>query len=217
MNYVYCVINKGLNQCFGKIGVEDEEVYTIPYKDISLVVHISDKEPKLNEENHLVCHQYVTAFFTKKFNTVVPFDINTFINEDKVKTFLEKNYETFKKNLEKLKDKSEFIVQIFYEPKPKKPELKGSVKDYISKQKKLRKKVIKEVTMFRERFYNQIKEVVDEVKIREDKDVLLSVSCLLNKDKTEELESLLKNIGSLPRLKVKISGPWTVCSFVTAR
>ncbi|MBU4501467.1 MAG: GvpL/GvpF family gas vesicle protein [Nanoarchaeota archaeon] len=217
MNYVYCIINKNIKQSFGYIGVEDKEVYTIPHKDVSLVVHDSDKEAKLNVEDHLICHQYVISFLTKKFNTVIPFGMNTFIKKEKAEPFLEKNYETFKKKLESLKDKSEFIVQIFYDPEPKKSELKGSVKDYILKQKKLRKDVLEELTKFRKKFYNQIKEIVDDIKIKEDEDdekPLLSMSCLVHKNKVKELQKSLRNISSRQGFRVHFSGPWTIYSFV---
>lgn len=214
MNYIYCIINEGIQVNLGGIGIEDKEVYTIPYEDISLVVHDSNKEPKLSKDDHVISHQYIISLLTKRFNTVIPFGINTFIKKEKVKPFLEKNYETFKKRLDSLKDKSEFIVQIFYKPKPKKSELKGSVKEYIAEQKKLRKKVIKEITRFRERFYNQIKEVVDDIKVREDeKASLLSVSCLLHKNKIKKLEESLKKISSISKFSVCLSGPLTVCSF----
>lgn len=217
MNYVYCVINKGVKQSFKETGVEDKKVYTVPYKGLSLAVHDSSKEPELDEEDYLISHQYVIDFLTKRFNTVIPFNINTFIRKEKIETFLEKNYDAFKEKLESLKDKSEFTVQIFYEPEPKKLELKGSVKNYILKQKKLRKRILEEVANFRERFYNQIKEVVDDVRIKEDGKSLLSVSCLVHKDKVKELEALSKKIGKLPKFKVSLSGPWTVCSFVEVR
>lgn len=217
MNYIYCVINKGVKQSFKGIGIEEKLVYTVPYKSLSLAVHDSSKEPKLDEEDHLISHQYVIDFLAKRFNTVIPFNINTFIKKEKIETFLEKNYEAFKEKLENLKDKSEFMVQILYEPEPKKLELKGSVKNYILKQKKLRKRILEEVANFRKRFYNQIKEAVDDVRIKEDGKSLLSVSCLVHKDKVKELEALSKKIGNLPKFRVCLSGPWTVCSFVEVR
>lgn len=216
MNYIYCVINKGTRLNLGNIGVEDREVYTIPYNDISLVVHDSDKAPELNEDDHVISHQYVISLFTKRFNTVIPFGMNTFINEEKVTPFLEKNYETFKKRLELLKDKSEFVIKIFYEPKPKTTELKESVKGYIDGQKRLRKEVIEEVARLREEFYNQIKDVADDTRLQdgeEDKVSLLSVSCLMHKDRVEKLEELSKKIRSLEGFRVRLNGPLTVCSF----
>ncbi len=216
MKYTYCVINEGIRLNLGNIGVEDREVYTIPYKGISLVVHDSDKVPELNEEDHVISHQYIISLFTKRFNTVIPFGMNTFINEEKVTPFMEKNYETLKKKLELLKDKSEFVIKIFYEPKPKTTELKESVKGYIDEQKRLRKEVIEEVARLREEFYNQIKDVVDSIKLRddeEDKVSLLSVSCLVHKDGVEKLEELLKKMKSLEGFSVSLSGPLTVCSF----
>lgn len=216
MKYLYCVINEGTRLSLGNIGVEDREVYTIPYKDVSLVVHDSDKAPELSEDDHVISHQYIISMFTKRFNTVIPFGMNTFINEEKVTPFLEKNYETLKKRLELLKDRSEFVIKIFYEPKPKTTELKESVKGYIDEQKRLRKEVIEEVARLREEFYNQIKDVADDTRLRDDKEdkvPLLSVSCLVHKDRVEELEWLLKRIRVLEGFSISLSGPLTVCSF----
>ena len=36
--YVYCILEGGISHKFGKIGLEDREVYTISYQDISAVV-----------------------------------------------------------------------------------------------------------------------------------------------------------------------------------
>ncbi len=216
MNYIYCLIENRTKENFGNIGIEDKEVYTIPYLDISLVVHDSDNEPRLSKEDHVICHQYIINLLTMKSSTIIPFPINTFIKKEKAIQFLEKNYETFKKRLEKIKDKAEFVVQIFYEPKPKKAELEVSVKDYMLKQKKLRAEVINEIAELSEKFYNHIKEVADDIKIRNDKEEnkpLLSVSCLIHKNGIERFKGSLKEISNIPGISICLSGPWAVCSF----
>ncbi|MDA3831851.1 MAG: GvpL/GvpF family gas vesicle protein, partial [Spirochaetales bacterium] len=52
--YLYCVVEGSEEVSFGRIGIEDNEVYTIPYEDISAVVHNCPAEPYKSEDEEIM-------------------------------------------------------------------------------------------------------------------------------------------------------------------
>jgi len=52
--YVYCVADAGERVSLGGIGIEGNEVYTIPYEDISVVVHNCPAEPYQSDDQEVV-------------------------------------------------------------------------------------------------------------------------------------------------------------------
>ena len=118
--YLYCIINGGVEFNFGRIGIEDAEVYTIPYKDAAVVVHSCQAKPYVSKDEEKVkrwifTHNYVIDKATELFGTVLPFSFDVIIKGDEstVKDWLSRNYGKFKEGLEKVKDKAEYTVQIF--------------------------------------------------------------------------------------------------------
>ena len=48
--YVYCVADAGETVSLGKIGIEGNDVYTIPYRDICAVVHSCPAQSPTNQK-----------------------------------------------------------------------------------------------------------------------------------------------------------------------
>ncbi len=118
--YLYCIINSGAELFFDNIGIEDNEVYTIPHKDIAAVVHSCEAKPYETKDNEkvkewILAHNYVIDHATKKFGTVLPFSFDAIIrgNDDAVKDWLGGSYEKLKGELERVENKAEYSVQIF--------------------------------------------------------------------------------------------------------
>jgi len=127
--YLYCVADGAEEVSFGKIGVEENEVYTIPYNDITAVVHKCPPKPYQSEDEEVVkswvmAHQGVVDAAWEKFGTVLPSGFDTIIKgdetlsaEENLKKWLEGDYESLKERLEKVRGKAEVGVQIFWDPK----------------------------------------------------------------------------------------------------
>jgi len=152
--YVYCVAGNSEIIRFGKIGIEKNEVYTIPYQDISAVVHDCPAEPYDSDDKELVkkwviTHEEVIEKAQEKSGTVLPFGFDTIIKagdgenvEEKVKNWLKEDYRKLKEKLGKVKGKAEYAVQISWDAKvisnkliEKDNELKKLKQEIKSKQK----------------------------------------------------------------------------------
>ena len=128
--YLYCIApgNQSIN--FGKIGIEGNEVYTIPYKDLCAVVHNCPTTPYQSEDDEVVkewirTHQNVVDMAWEQFGTILPSGFDTIIEpgedgrppEKALQDWLKKDYEHLEEKLKKFTGKAEYGVQISWDPK----------------------------------------------------------------------------------------------------
>jgi len=249
--YLYCIADSVEKVIFGNIGIEDSEVYTIPYQDLCAVVHNCLPEPYKSEDNEVMkkwvmAHQKVVDTAWERFGTVLPLGFDTIIKgeegvvpDENIKKWLKDDYENLRQKLAKFKDRAEFGVQVFWDPKiisewvietsPEIKKLSEEIKSkskglaYMYKQKLenlLKKELEKEADRYFKVFYEQIKRCVDQIKVEktkkleEDKQMLLNLSCLLFKGKSKILGEELEKIDHLKGFFVRFTGPWPPYSFV---
>ncbi|MBU4482954.1 MAG: GvpL/GvpF family gas vesicle protein, partial [Actinobacteria bacterium] len=161
------------------------------------------------------------------------------VPDENIKKWLKGDYENLRQKLAKLKDRAEFGVQVFWDPKtiseglietnPEIKKLSEEIKSkskglaYMYKQKLenlLKKEMEKEADRYFKYFYEQIKRCVDEIKVEktkkleEDKQMLLNLSCLLFKEKSKILGEELGKIKNMKGFFVRFTGPWPPYSFV---
>jgi len=127
--YIYCVADAGEEVSLGKIGIEEHEVYAIPYKDICAVVHNCPAQPYRSDDQEVVeawvmTHQEVVDTAWEKWGTVLPLSFDTIIREEaeksareNVKDWLKQEYERLESKIEEMRGKAEYGVQVFWEPK----------------------------------------------------------------------------------------------------
>jgi len=127
--YLYCIADSNEKISFGNIGLENNEVYTISYKDLCVVIHNCSIEPYKSEDEDKVklwvtIHEKVVEAAWERFDTILPLGFDTIIigeeerePEENMKNWLKDDYESLKKKLNKLKGKAEFGVQIFWDIK----------------------------------------------------------------------------------------------------
>ena len=127
--YVYCIAEGSEVMRMDKIGIEDNDVYTIPYQDISAVVHNCPSRPYESEDKELVekwiiDHENVIETVQEKAGTVLPLGFDTIIKadgeenaEEKIKDWLKEDYQKLKEKLNKIKGKAEYAVQISWDAK----------------------------------------------------------------------------------------------------
>jgi len=127
--YLYCVADGAKEVNFGKIGIEGNEVYTMPYNGVSAVVHKCPPKPYQSEDDEVVkgwvmAHQGVVDAALEKFDTVLPSGFDTIIKgdealsaEENLKKWLREDYENIEERLGKVRGKAEVGVQVFWEPK----------------------------------------------------------------------------------------------------
>lgn len=125
--YLYCIADGGEAIHLDVAGIEDHEIYTIPFKDLSAVVHNCPAEPYQSEDQEKVkgwvlTHQEVMDAIWEKFGTIIPMGFDTIIQgradaapEENMKTWLKDDYDNLKTKMAKIRDKAEYGVQIFWE------------------------------------------------------------------------------------------------------
>jgi hypothetical protein len=127
--YVYGIATGEKVMKLGKIGIEDSEVYTIPYKELCAIVHNCSPEPYQSQDDETVkswvkTHQDVLDRAKEQFGTVIPLGFDTILQpkddttspDQIVRDWLREDYERLCTVMEKIKDKDEYGVQVSYEP-----------------------------------------------------------------------------------------------------
>lgn len=128
--YLYGIADAKAQTELGQIGIEGNEVYTIPYKGLSAIVHNCPLEPYKSDDEEVVkgwvkAHQHVLDVAEDKFGTVTPFSFDMIIKpEDKnnanakevLKRWMSEELDGLMGKMEKIRGKKEYGVQIFYIP-----------------------------------------------------------------------------------------------------
>ncbi|MGA2670751.1 MAG: GvpL/GvpF family gas vesicle protein [Dehalococcoidia bacterium] len=128
--YVYGVAVGEKEIRLGTIGIEGSEVYTIPYEDISAIVHNCSTEPYQSTDDETVknwvkIHQSVLDTAGERLGIVIPLGFDTILlpkddvtsPEQVVKDWLKKDYDRLREVMRNIEGKDEYGVQVSYEPK----------------------------------------------------------------------------------------------------
>jgi len=248
--YVYCIASCQDELSLGNIGIGHAEVYMVSHKDIAAVVHACQAQPyaSMNEnevKEWILSHNTVIDEVSERFGTVLPFSFDAVVkgDDDVVKDWLSKGYEKLKQELERLRDKAEYTMQIFCDQNKLMDKIIGEnqglreLKEKIEKmpkraaylfQRKFELQVKDAYNVMRgrltEEFVSKIKEHVEEVKVEKkvsqlpknykDKKLIAAFSCLVHKEKVKGLGDALGKINSQEGYAVRFTGPWAPFSFV---
>ncbi len=103
--YLYCIAEGDKNTDFGNIGIMDNEVYSLPYRNISVIVQNCDGKPYETKDNEtakswILTHQRIIDLAWKEYGTILPFGFDTIIKGDNnfqesLKQWLEKSMTKF--------------------------------------------------------------------------------------------------------------------------
>jgi hypothetical protein len=250
--YIYGIAANREKVTLGEMGIEGNEVYTIPYEDVCAIVHNCPAEPYQSQDNEVVkewvkIHQGVLDEAQKQFGTVIPLGFDTILQpkdditspDQVVRDWLREDYDRLLALMEKIKGKEEYGIQIFYDTKIiseiiaeqseeiKKIKEEMSTKSpgmaYMYKQ-KLESAAKAEMERLADRwfkdFYSRIKQYVDDIEVgkvkkaEKGKVMLLNLSCLVSKEKIENLGEELEKINNMDGFSVRFTGPWPPYSFV---
>lgn len=110
--YIYCIIGTTQERNFGAIGIGGNEVLTIGYDEISMVVsNHSSMRLVVNRENMLV-HEKVIEGVMKEFDSVLPIRFGTIAySADETRNLLDRRYREFKNLLRDMEHKIELGVK----------------------------------------------------------------------------------------------------------
>ena len=127
--YLYCIADESEAVNFGGIGIKDNEVYTIPFRDLSAVVHDCTAQPYQSDDpekvkSWVLIHQQVVDGAAEKLGTIIPMGFDTIIcgkgdadPKENMRNWIETDYDTLASKMAKIRNKAEYGVQIFWETK----------------------------------------------------------------------------------------------------
>ena len=195
--YFYCVVPCGKEKTFGRIGMDDSEVYTLPYNDIAAVVSDSSlKEYELTEE-YATRHEEVIRHVMEEY-AVVPVEFGTLIKNEKILSrLMAKTYDPVKACLKLVDNTVELGVKAVLN---KKSVFDGSrrkecVSD-ILRSLKTKAKRVAIGDLFSDR-------------------LILNAAFLVNKDNIDAFsDEVMKLQEKYSTLKFLYSGPWAPHNFV---
>jgi len=111
--YIYCIIETKIERNFGPIGIggRGDEVSTIGYGDLSMVISNSPMTKYVVDRENLLAHEKVIEEVMKEF-TVLPVRFCTIAsNADEVRNLLDRRYREFKNLFRNMEHKIELGVK----------------------------------------------------------------------------------------------------------
>lgn len=231
--YLYCITNRRKRD-YGDIGIDNNRVYSVIYKDMSVVVHDCESRPYESKNVEKVkswvwIHNYVIKEVMGDKWVVIPFTFDTIINGDEkvLKDWLASAYLQMRKECNRLSGRSEYGVGVYLKPKGIKVDFKGitSGKEYLLKkreEKMVSEMLEGEIAQHRSDIMKRVSGLVTElqtVKPRnipegfEDKILVANLSVLVNQRELKELSKQLDKMNGEGFI-VRLTGPWPPYSFV---
>jgi len=246
--YIYCIVNGHEKFAVRNAGLDNADVYLVSYEDIGAILHACPAKPyESKEENKvkewLFNHNNIIDKASDTFGTVLPFSFDSIIkgDDDAVVDWLNKGYEELKKELDRLKDKAEYSVQIFCEPEKLADRIMAQDSTIADLKEKIEKMPKRTAYLLHRKFELKMKDAshaimvklaeeyasllmkhVEEIKTVKvhhvpeqfkDKKLIVSFSCLVLKDNVKTLGGTLGTINDLQGYAIRFTGPWAPFSF----
>jgi len=110
--YIYCIIGTKQERNFGPIGMSGEEVLTIGYDDLSMIVSSHPMTKFVVNKENMLAHERVIEEVMKEFGSVLPVRFGTIAsNADEIRNLLDRRYREFKNLLRDMDHKVELGVK----------------------------------------------------------------------------------------------------------
>lgn len=123
--YIYCVADSPEEATLGKIGIGDNEAYSIAHRDLCAIVH-DHRMPtapvgKQRVLEMIIGHQRTIDAAWEKWRTVLPLTFGTVISASPssdrgaVTGWLERDYLSLRQKMDELRGKAEYGVKVFWD------------------------------------------------------------------------------------------------------
>jgi len=112
--YIYCIIETKQERNFGPIGIgqRNDEVLTIGYDDLSMVVSNYPAAKLATSRENMLAHQKVIEGVMNEFDSVLPVRFGTIASSaDEIRNLLDRRYREFKSALTDMDHKVELGVK----------------------------------------------------------------------------------------------------------
>ena len=118
--YIYCIIGTKQERHFGPIGIggRGDEVLTIGYDDLSMVVSNHPMTKFIVNRENMLAHEKVIEEVMKEFDGVLPVRFGTIASSaDEIRNLLDRRYGEFKSALRDMDHKVELGVKGIWKDK----------------------------------------------------------------------------------------------------
>ncbi len=161
-------------------------------------------------------------------------------SREELKVWIDENYDDFHQKIIKLKNKREYGVQVMIDTENLSTKLLETNEELIRKKKEIdampqgiaymereqlkdliKEKIEETADLYFKEFYSMVKECTEDIvigktkKVEGNKQMIMNLSCLVNKDKVVRLGEELEEMEHKDGVSVRFSGPWAPFSFVT--
>ncbi len=231
--YAYGIIDSNSGSVESIKGLSEAPVYTIPYRDIGIVVSDLEAQVQIKTEESVLKHEEVVEALMDRF-TVLPMTLYTvFSKKEDMLLKVEDHYEDFIENFDRVRDKCEFGIKVIWAGSVIKERIINAYKNESTsaqpeqlgtkfmKEKFERYKIDKEFAEEADRcvtivdgFLNRNASEKKLEKLKTD-NLLLSASYLVDNKKTDDFKKAFEELKSSGGdLKFMLSGPWPAYSFI---
>jgi hypothetical protein len=204
--YIYGIVDGSIDANIEAkgIGAKENNIYCIPFKDITAVVSKTPYVEYDPTEENVLAHEFVIQEIIKKDMNVAPMRFCTILKtRNDVLRLLDSAYFPFKKNILKIRNKREFGIKLFLNV----DKLKKEVDDVIRKSAEIAKNL-----------HDRLKEKSEDNRLDEQitEDMIMNTSYLIRNDRIKEFYEAINNFDKsyTDIIKIRISGPTAPYNFV---
>lgn len=243
--YIYCIVETKQERNFGPIGIGDrgDEVLTIGYNDISMVVSNHPMTKLVVSRENLIAHEKVIEQVMQEFDSVLPVRFCTIAaSADEIRNLLDRRYREFKNLLKNMDHKVELGVKgiwknmelIFKEIAEENKEIKrakeriqnkggmGGFSNVVQAKMEIGKMVEQSLAKKKEK---EAQEIVDflrrtsfEYKLNKTvgDEMFMNAAFLVDKGREKEFDNIMDDLSEeyKDRIKFMYAGPLPVFNFV---
>jgi len=239
--YIYCIIGTKQERNFGPIGIggRDDEVLTIGYDDLSMVVSSCPMTKFIVSSENMLAHMRVIEKVMNEFDSVLPVRFGTVAsNADEIRNLLDRRLREFMSLLRNMDHKIELgvkgswknmnaifeeIVEKNREIKRKKEKIQNEVGKKNTQAKMKVGKMVEEALKKKkereaEKIVDALRKTVFEYKLNKiiGDEMFMNAAFLVDKGWEKEFDNIIEDLSEKYRDRVKFmyAGPMPVFNFV---
>ncbi|MEI6057178.1 MAG: GvpL/GvpF family gas vesicle protein [Lentisphaerota bacterium] len=238
-HYIYCIISANQDRNFGTIGINAEEVLTIGYDSLAMVISLHPIGKVVVNRENMLTHEKVIETVMEEFSSVLPVRFGTIASSaDEVRNLLDKRRSEFITALKEsdhmvelnVKGSWKNLSQIFKEIENENTDIKKA-KSKISKEgadadekarieigKKVKDALQKKNAEEAEKIIDRFRRIIYDYKLNRtvDDSMFINAAFLVGKGHEKEFDNIINDISNELEGRVKFSytGPLPLFNFV---
>jgi len=239
--YIYCIVGTKQERNFGPIGIggRGDEVLTIGYDDLSMVVSNHPMSRFIVNKENMMAHEKVIEEVMKEFDSVLPVRFGTIAaSADEVRNLLGRRHREFKNLLRDMDHKVELGVKaiwknihiIFKEIVKENKEikkLKEEIQNEVSKKniqakiqlgKMIEQALANKKEKETERFVDVLKRISIDYRLNKTTcdEMFMNAAFLVDKGREKEFDNVMDDLSDeyMDRIKFMYAGPLPVFNFL---